>query len=529
LPDTESVRAAVRRAERRLKLSCLAADVATAVQVSLALVLLVELLSIPLPPMRRLVPWILAAGIGASAIARAVVLTRRRWASRSAFALDRAAGLRDELWTAHWFLERGGRTPWVDELTSRASASAASLDIGRLMPLRLRPGQAGRTVALAAGVLILALLPLDRIGAWLMSPPPLAWSAEDRARLDRIAETLDQPEAVGDAATRARVEALLERLRSGDLSLEETLAVIAELRRLVGEADSPAEWRASLDRVAAALRSADPTRSAGEAAGAGRLDEAAGELRNLAATLSDEASDRLRAALDQAGREGAPGALGEHLRAAAEAMRQGRPDLARQHLEAAAEDLREMARGADRAELGRQADRQLEELERAFGERFRSPGASERAVERQQRQPLSSEDLSPEGATPMSGTGEGKAVPGSGDAKPGSTTARGDVSSPMPGRGAPVRTTGAIQPLGDAVRKRLELLAAGKATGEAPGRDEIDEDTRASRVTVPYRPVAPRAPYADAESLEGDVVPWSYRALVRSYFEVLGPRGSREK
>ena len=118
----------------------------------------------------------------------------------------------------------------------------------------------------------------------------------------------------------------------------------------------------------------------------------------------------------------------------------------------------------------------------------------------------------------MPGAGQGQAVAGRSDPQqPGTAMARGDRSNSAPGPlGGPAGPTGSAQSLGDAVRRRQELLAAGKATGEAPGREQVDEATRASRVTVPYNPVVPRASYAPADPLTSDVVPWRSRALVKT-------------
>ncbi len=211
-------------------------------------------------------------------------------------------------------------------------------------------------------------------------------------------------------------------------------------------------------------------------------------------------------------------------------MRSGETDAARAQLARAAGDLRSMAAARDWQELGRMAGRQLEELEKAFGERFRSPGESARAAEAAGRQALKSDDLSPEGARKMPGAGQGQAVAGrSGQQQAGSAMAQGDRSNAPGPLGGPAGPSGAAQALGAQVRRRLELLAAGKATGEAPGREEIDQATRASRVTVPYEPIVPRASYAPADPLTSDVVPWRSRPLVKTYFQVLGPRGAGGK
>jgi nucleotide-binding universal stress UspA family protein len=264
----------------------------------------------------------------------------------------------------------------------------------------------------------------------------------------------------------------------------------------------------------------------GDALGAEALDEASAEMRALAEAMTPAQADAARRALERASREAgeAGGEVGENLGEAAKALEKGDLEGARAALEQAAGALDEKAGLREREELGRQADEQLAELERAFGERFRTPGEAEQAVTRAERQALESDDVSPEGAVPMPGDGQGKAVPGSGDEKAGTAQGRGDLPGPRTPSNS--NATGAVQPLGDQVRRRQELLAAGKATGEAPGREQVDEDTRASRVTVEYQPAEPRASYADADRVTGDVVPWSYRSLVRTYFQIVGPRGS---
>jgi len=526
VPERDLIITAVDRTERRLKAARFASDLAASAQVVLAAALVVELTAMVVPAARGAGLWVVAAGLAGVALVRGVQIGRQRDPDRAAAALDRAADLRDELRTAHWFTSRGVSSDWLDLLVRRAAARAASLDVARLVPVRAPRRQVAIAAILAAMVVGATLAPLDRVGAWLRATPSAALTPEEQARLDELQRLLQQLSESEDAARRAQIDALLAKLRDADLTPEERLAIVAELRRLVGELDDEAEWRAALGRAAVELATDATTRPVGDALEAEALAEAAARMRELARTLPPEAAEGAGRALEQASREAgdAAGGFGEGLARAADALRAGDADAARAQLEAAARALDEMAGRRNHHELGRQADQQLAELERAFGERFRSPGDAARAVQLAERQALESDDLSPGGATPVPGDARGQTVPGSGNEQAGAAQGRGDL--PGPPTPSASNATGAVQPLGDAVSRRQELVAAGKATGEAPGRDLVDEDTRASRVTVEYEPVEPRASYEGADRLTGDVVPWPYRALVKTYFQVVGPRGS---
>ena len=525
MADRNVIIAVVGRAARRLKLRQVLSDLATAGQMVLAAALIVELAAIVAPAARGLGLWIAGVGLAGVALARAARVARADAGDRAAAELDRAADLHDEIRTAHWFLGRES-SGWLDLVIRRAAASAATLDVRRLVPIGAPRRQAGVAALLAAAVVGASLLPLDRAGAWLRAGGAARLTAEEQARLDRVERLLREMAADEDQARRDEIEALLEKLRDPTLTAEERLAIVSELRRLVGEHDDDAAWREAMALAAGALAGEAVTEPVGEALGAEALGEASAEMRALAEAMAADQADAARRALERAAREAgeAGGEFAQSLGEAAAALEAGDLDRARAALQQAAGALDEKAGLGEREELGRQADQQLAELERAFGERFRTPGEAEQAVTRAERQALESDDASPEGAVPMEGEGQGKAVPGSGDEKAGTAEGRGDLPGPRTPSNS--KATGAIQPLGDQVRRRQELLAAGKATGEAPGRDEVDEDTRASRVTVDYQPTEPRAAYADADRMTGDVVPWSYRSLVRTYFQIVGPRGS---
>jgi len=525
LADRNVIVAIVSRTARRLKIRWILSDLATTGQLVLAAALVVELGAIVAPAARGLGLWIAGAGLAAVALARAVRVARAVPDDRAAAELDRSAGLHDEVRTAHWFLGRGESSGWVDLVVQRASASAAVLDVRRLVPVGAPRRQAAVAAMLAAAVVGASLLPLDRVGVWLRAGGVAGLTAEEQARLDQVQRLLRDMAADEGQARRDEIEALLEKLRDPDLTPEERLAIVSELRRLIGEHDDDAEWREAMALAAAALSAEALTEPVGDALGTGSLGEASGEMRALADAMAADRADAARRALERAAREAgeAGGEFGKSLGEAAVALEKGDLDAARAALERAAGALDEKAGLREREELGRQADQQLAELERAFGERFRTPDEAQQAVTRAERQALESDDVSPEGAMPMEGDGQGKAVPGAGDEKAGTAQGRGDLPGPRTPSNS--KATGAIQPLGDLVRRRQELLAAGKATGEAPGREQVDEDTRASRVTVEYQPAEPRSSYADADRVTGDAVPWSYRSLVRTYFQIVGPRG----
>ena len=328
MPDRDVILSAVRRAQRRLNLARLASNLAAAARLVFAAALLLELASVALPAARALVPWVVAAGLGGAALGLGAWRLRQRAPDRAAAALDRAARLGDELRTAHWFIGRDDSSPWLDVLVRRAAASVSRLDVRRLVPVRAPRRETAGALVLAAAVVGVGMLPLELAHQSITAPAVVALTPEEQARLDQLQQILNRMAPVGGRGARARIESLLTRLREGRLSVEETLAIVAELRRLVGEPATDEAERQALARAATALQMADLTREAGEALGAGAFEDAADRLSDLASTLPSDVGRDAEQALDRAGREAGAtrGLLGEHMQEAAAAMRKGDAD-----------------------------------------------------------------------------------------------------------------------------------------------------------------------------------------------------------
>jgi hypothetical protein len=93
--------------------------------------------AIPAPAVRAaLAPFFLFAAAGAIAIF-GMRMARRPTLEQAAGAADARAGLRDELRSALWFVQRSADDPLVDLLLARAARTARALDVRKLFPLAI--------------------------------------------------------------------------------------------------------------------------------------------------------------------------------------------------------------------------------------------------------------------------------------------------------------------------------------------------------------------------------------------------------
>ncbi|MGE3275831.1 MAG: hypothetical protein AB7O67_12015 [Vicinamibacterales bacterium] len=166
----ETVRQALVQADRRRRLARALGAAVTGFTAGLAplVALGVLRLAIDLPAW---VWWTAIAVTGGVTVA----LAAREWLAapaldRAGAALDKAAGLPDELGSVEWFLRSDeAQSPWVAELVARAAEHSQGLDVARLLPVA--PGRARFT---RAAVLMGAL-------AILLAIPP-TWSRQTLAR-----------------------------------------------------------------------------------------------------------------------------------------------------------------------------------------------------------------------------------------------------------------------------------------------------------------------------------------------------------
>src|SRR3990172_12914914 len=151
ITDRETIAAAVSEADRRLRGVRFVRDLFVIAQVVLGLALALVVLSWFAPWARPLANRLAPGGLLAAGLVRAAMLVRRRADDEAAAALDKRAGLRDGLRSAHWFVRHGPSGPWYALQVARAARAVATLHVGRLLPLQVprRP---------AVGLLMLAAL-----------------------------------------------------------------------------------------------------------------------------------------------------------------------------------------------------------------------------------------------------------------------------------------------------------------------------------------------------------------------------------
>ena len=533
--DRALVLTTVTEADRRLRAARYLRDLVAGSTLIVygAFILLVIAHVLPFAP--AVAYWGAAAGLAVFAGTRAWQLARRADPGRAAWAVDRSAGLRDELVSAHWFAGHEAASPWADLHVRRAAGTASRLDLATLVPLAVtRPAAIRLAVALVLFAAV-GLVPVQRSRTWAGLAPVTLTDAE-RARLDEVARLLpsDANRSPERAALQARIDELLRKLRAGDLSPEETLALVDELRQLLGAAAGSGQALTdALARTGDALADSALTAAIAEALKRHDTAEAARRMRDLASAI-DEAMRGgsladLQSALNRAASQARGGfdRLASDLAAAAADLGRGSQE-AKGSLERAAGDLEAAMQMQEFEQAIRNANSQLEGLEQSLGSRFGTARQAGQAAQRDERQALPSGDLMPQGSTPQPGQGPGRPVPGeTGEQRGAMTVASDQPGSSAPGPlGAPsVSAAGAPQRID--VTRRREVLPVEPPPGEPPRERMVDEDTRATRATVPYRPVAATPPYAGADRLTPDEVPPAYRDLVKAYFRVLGPRGSK--
>ena len=185
--------------------------------------------------------------------------------SHTAAVIDRRAGLRDELKSAFWFLDRADNS-WRRLQIARAARSASELDVGALFP-RARPPRLVLILTLAVLLLALQLVPLSSI---LGSSPFAADSSAAEEQLQLLSEDAESPFAEEDLteddlmsseaeeslerSSWPGLEELLALLEDEELPLEEGLEPEASLLEAdpQGERGESDAQEASLDEEAAA-------------------------------------------------------------------------------------------------------------------------------------------------------------------------------------------------------------------------------------------------------------------------------------
>jgi hypothetical protein len=283
--------------------------------------------------------------------------------------------------------------------------------------------------------------------------------------------------------------------------------------------------------MGAALAASEAGERVGDPMRQGQIDLAAQRMRDLAAAVDAAMREgtlpgELQTALARAAAQPGLDALAADLANAVAQIGRRQPAGARSALERAAGELETIAREQEFEESLRNATARLDSLERSLGSRFGTPRDSGRTAQSGEQQMFPSQNLGPDAAQRLPGSGPGRPVATPGQPPQSATLApSAQIGSSAPG---PLGTP-AVQLASETMRlqvaRRREVLPAEPAPDEASRSRTVDQDTRATRPTVEYRPVATVPPYAEADPQTPSAVPWPYRDLVRSYFRLIGPRG----
>ena len=441
---------------------------------------------------------------------------------RIAHEMDAAAGLNDELLSAHWFASHGPDTPWTDAQVDRAAARVADVDWNTVQPAP-RPKRAWATTAVLLGVTaILLFVPTGTIGG----PASLTADSGSNKKRDDAIEMLRTrlEETDMSDAERMRAKEILDALQREGLSSEEAKALLAELEKMIGKDGLDPKM---LEAMADALSKSPTAKELADALRKRALDEAAKKARELADKakgLDKKQRDELAEAMDQAAAKTDKSLkeLADEMREAAEKLRGEDTEAMKKQLEKMADKMEQMAKDAQ--EQGEQAMReQTEALEQSMGEKGEASEQGEKSGESQKQQNQSTGD--------QQGQGEGMAREAASMPNP--------SMAQMPGLG---QMAGQPQALPPAQQQKLEegkrrievalkeeMVRAHDQSADKKPAELVDRKTERVDSTVQYRRVEGAQDYDRARAQQEGKVPEARREVVKKYFTALGPRGKKKE
>ena len=514
--DRERVVHALTRVAGRLRLARVTRELLRGFTLSLAVPIAVSVLYrfVELSGMAVLAAFVLwLLGFAAYTVR---VVTRLGTLGAAAVSVDRKAVLHDELTTAYWFERANESSDWIALQLQRAARSASELDVDRLyvwsMPRRVRT-----TVGLLCLLVALNLLPLTWTRGWLQAgrPPVVALTQSDQMMLAEIERMLVDAAVVQGTELSPEMREALAELRQGQLTQEEALAELEKLQAMLdGELD-PAQFAELMESMGEALESASAALA--DALSDGDLERAADQLRELAEQMTDAQREELQAALQEmaAQAEEAGLDLAKELSEAAEGLEQGNEAAAQEAMEQLAQELEQLAQQQQGQEMRQAAAEGLEQLQQALNEEANEmqsaengrPGESQ-AAGMPQPGPADQDSM------PVQAADSGAQSPQQG---------QGDLSAPGAGDEIEYGT-----PTGLEVELLPELMELAPEPNDEPGQQLIDQPSPAEQSKLAYEPVEAGLTYGEADLLDADTIPLSYRDLVRRYFRAVGPRGQHD-
>lgn len=518
--DQTSARAAVldavRAGEARLRRHRLIAELSRASIAAAA----VPALAAAVRVLRPVSPAAMAASLVVPALVLAgwVMWRLRRHAAleRVAHEMDSAAGLNDELLSAHWFSAHGPETTWTAAQVDRAAATIAGVDWQQAQPAP-RPRQAWAATAVLLGLTaVLMFVPTGSIGG----PARLgaaAANAKRDAAIEMIETRIDETEM--SDADRMRAKDILDALEREGLSSAEAKALLAELEKILNkdgiDPKTLAEMAGALEKSPSAKELADALRKRAMAEAA----KEARELAEKAPKLGKNDRDDLADAIDQAAAKTDKSLkeLADEMREAADKLRGDDAEAMKKSLEKMADKMEQMAREAQ--EKGEGAMREeTQALEDSLGEQGEASEQGEQAGESQRQSNQSTGN--------MQGEGEGMAREAA--SMPSQSMAQ------MPGLGqmggSPTGPQQKPAELGDGKRRievalKEEMVRAHDEAADTKPAELVDRKTERVDSTVQYRRVEGAPDYDRAQAQQEGAIPEARRAVVKKYFTALGPRG----
>jgi hypothetical protein len=443
------------------------------------------------------------------------VLSHKETLLGTAGAVDRKADLHDELTTAYWFHQEGRSDDWVAVQQHRAAGTARELDVERLYAWSM-PRRARTAAGLMALLLTLNLLPLSWTRGWLEARPPVAaFTDADQMLLSEIERMLDNAALAQGTELSPEMREALAQLQRGQLTEEQARTELEKLQSLLDGQLDPAELDELLTSMAETLASANDELA--QALSESDLARAAEQLRELAETMTDAEREQLQAALEQMAEqaEGSMEDLAEQLADAAQQLAEGDETEARQAMEELAQQLEQLAQEQQGEEMRQAAAQGLEQLQQALSDDPEQLQAAEETASGDQSAagmpqpgPMNQDAMSME-------AGEA----GSQSAEQG----QGDLSAPGAGDEIEYGT-----PTGLEVELQPELMELSEPPQEEPGEQLLDQPSQVEESKIAYEQVEPDLTYGEADALDPDTIPLSYRDLVKRYFQAVGPRGQHD-
>jgi len=434
------------------------------------------------------------------------LLARRTSLARAAAEVDSRAALHDELKTAYWFIAHPIASPWNAAQLEHAACSARTLDVSRLLPMRVERG------ALAASALISVLL----VALWLA--PPLtpssqalseggnALSAAEAKQVQLLRELSAQ--LPGDSAAAAKLEQALTTLQRKEASAEEKQRALAAARAALEQRNlDAASTREGLYQLAQQLRG----------------NEA---LKDIAAALEEGDAHKAAQALQQM-----PDAHGGKLTATSPAAERGNEkDLARLIDQAsgrsdaepgesasvaareAIDRLNQIAAQLDSQQQLNQASQALQQLQLAVAQRSTMSAGrfSQQAAQNSTPSPNSGQTSMPGGIMFRSAAvaQEKRASAQQEGSKTGSAMGDSQAEAPLGNR---------VTPLGVQLKKEAVPNPEPEDQQDA-AKNWFYTESKEQKSVVELREVQARESFAQAQSGAAEGVSVRHRQIVKDYF-----------